>query len=92
MNRTFERNTKVEAAPLNQEAILFNPATSKFYLLNPTSAIIWDRLVSPTTAEALASDLCNSFEDLLPTDALTDVQTALNEMLSMELVIATDSA
>ena len=92
MNRTFQRNQRIEAAPLNEEAILFDPTSSKFFMLNRTSSFIWDRLSAPSTAESLAGEVCKSFENIGPEDALKDVRTALDEMLSMELVVASESA
>ena len=92
MVRTFQRNPRVEAAPLNEEAILLDPATSKFFMLNSTSSFIWERLAAPATADALASEICNAFDNVALPDALNDVRAALDEMLSMELVVASESA
>ena len=92
MNRTFQRNNRVEAAPLNEEAILLDRTTSKFFMLNRTGSFIWERLSTPTTAESLAGEICKSFENVAPADALNDVRATLDEMLSMELVIANDTA
>lgn len=82
----------MEAAPLNDEAILFDPANSKFFLLNRTSSFIWDRLATPATAEALAGEICKAFDDVAPTDVQNDVRTTLDQMLSMELVVTKDGA
>jgi len=86
MSQTYRRNTAVEAAPLNDEAILLEPEVSKFYLLNRTSSFLWERLSEPATAEALASEVCKTFDDIAQGDALRDVQIALEEMVSMKLV------
>lgn len=90
MSRTLQQNPRVEAAPLNDEGILFDPTTSKFFQLNRTSAFIWERLSKPTTAETLAEEICRSFGNVGLADALKDVQTTLDEMLSMELVVTKD--
>jgi hypothetical protein len=92
MNRTFQRHPRVEAAPLNEEAILLDPATSKFFMLNRTSSFIWARLSTPCTAESLAGEICKSFDSVAMPDALNDVRTALDEMLSMGLVVSNESA
>lgn len=92
MDRTFQRNPRVEAAPLNEEAILLDPATSKFFMLNRTSSFIWERLSTPSTAESLANEICKSFDNVAMPDALNDVRAALEEMLSMGLVVTNDSA
>src|SRR5262249_39623808 len=64
MNRTFQRTPQVESAPLNDEAILLNPTTSSFFMLNRTSSFIWDQLSKPTTAESLADQICETFDDI----------------------------
>ena len=91
MNRTFVRNQRIEAAPLNEEAILFDPTSSKFFMLNRTSSFLWERLSTPATAESLAGDICKSFDNIAEADALIDVRATLDEMLSMELVVANDA-
>jgi len=91
MNRTFQQNPRVEAAPLNEEAILFDPTGSKFFMLNSTSSFMWERLKSPTTAESLADEVCKNFENISPEDALKDVRSTLDQMLSMELVVVKDA-
>jgi coenzyme PQQ synthesis protein D (PqqD) len=91
MGRTYERNQGVEAAPLNEEAILLDPATSKFFMLNRTSSFIWDRLATPTTAELLAGAICQSFDNVDMPDALRDVRATLDEMQSMGLVLSKDA-
>ena len=88
MELTFTRNPRMEAAPLNEEAILLDPATSKFFMLNRTGAFIWERLATPSTAESLAGEICNNFENVAPAKALTDVRATLDEMVSMELVVS----
>lgn len=92
MDRTFKRNPRVEAAPLNEEAILLDPATSKFFMLNSTSSFIWERLSTPNTAESLAGEICKSFDNVAMPDALNDVRATLDEMLTMGLVVTNESA
>ena len=91
MDRTFQRNQGVEAAPLNDEAILLDPSTSKFFMLNRTSSFIWERLATPSTAESLAGEICKCFDNVALPDALNDVRTTLDEMLSMGLIFTKDS-
>lgn len=92
MDRTFEKNPNVEAAPLNEEAILFDPATSKFFMLNRTSSFIWERLTTPMTAKSLADELCKSFDQVQAADALNDVRAVLDQMVSMDLIVAKDAS
>ena len=75
---------------MNDEAILLDPATSKFFMLNRTSAFIWEHLSSPATAKSLASAICGHFSNAVPEDVEKDVGAALEDMLSMDLVVVRD--
>jgi|GEM_PF-829456 len=77
----------VEMAPLQQDAILFNPKSNRFCILNKTSSFIWSRLKSPASPEQIAEELCMNFSGVAPADALNDVQNALTTFLDLELVI-----
>ena len=88
--RKFQQNPRFEAAPLNDEAILFDPVTSNFLMLNRTSSFIWHELAEPGSAESLAALVCASFGNVEPVDALTDVKIALEQMLKLELVTTSD--
>jgi len=92
MQETFQRNQRIEAAPLNEEAILFDPTTSKFFLLNSTSSFIWDLLSGPSNLETLSSAMCEAFGNVSLPDARNDVQGALEQMLAMELIVRSDVA
>ena len=89
MGMTFERNKEVEAAPLNEEAILLDPASSNFFMLNSTSAFIWDQLSTPATIERIATAVVDTFADVTPEAAIADVSSTLDELVSKNLVIAT---
>jgi hypothetical protein len=92
MAMTFERNKEVEAAPLNEEAILLDPTSSQFFMLNSTSAFIWDQLSTPATIERIATAVVDTFADVTHETATTDVSTTLEELVSKNLVIATGDA
>ena len=88
MGMTFERNQEVEAAPLNEEAILLDPASSQFFMLNSTSAFIWDQLSSPATIERIATAMADTFADVTPDTAIADVSSTLEEFVSKNLAVA----
>jgi hypothetical protein len=92
MASMFQRHPKVEGAPLNDETILLDPDSAKFFMLNRTCAFIWERLSKPATAESLARELCMSFDNVTHDDALNDVRATLKEMLSLELVVTIATA
>lgn len=88
MHTCFQRNNVVETAPLQEEALLFHPRTNTFCVLNQTASFLWTCLVDPLTATQLADKLNQSFEGVKPADALEDVQRTLQEMQSLEFVVA----
>lgn len=87
----FRRHPAVEASALNDEMMLFHPTTGKFCLLNNTSTAIWSELegrarsVAQVTA-ALAEKFASPSED----EVRRDVESALQEMLSLEIVVVSD--
>lgn len=87
MNNEFSRNDQIEAAPLNEEAILFNPVSTNFFMLNQTSSFIWDNLPTARTVEALADRICAHFAQVTREVALRDVQIALDQMLQKQIVV-----
>ena len=88
MEPTFERNQQIESAPLDEENILVDPATSKFFMLNKTSSFIWERLLTPCTVESLAGEISEHYRDVTREDALNDVQKAMEQMMSEGLVVS----
>ena len=87
MTMHFQRNAHVEAAPLQEEMLLFQPQTNAFCVLNRTASFLWTCLAQPTTAEQLVEELRQHFEGVAPTETLQDVQSALQQLQSLELVI-----
>jgi Coenzyme PQQ synthesis protein D (PqqD) len=75
-------------ASLNEEAILFDPDKSRFFVLNHTGSFLWAQLSEPNTAEHLAREICKSFDGIELADALPDVQNALRQLLSLEIIVA----
>lgn len=86
MSSRFLRNPSIEAAPLQQELMLFNAATKKFCVLNASAAHIWGRLDEPRTAEELVNTLCEQFEATGRALVEEDVRTVLGQLESLELV------
>jgi PqqD family protein of HPr-rel-A system len=86
MSNRFQRNPSIEAAPLQQEVMLFNASTKKFCVLNASAALIWERLATPRTAEELASALCESFETSGRASIEGEVDAVLGQLERLELV------
>ena len=84
---TYSRASSVEAAPMQQETILFNSQTNTFCVLNSSATVVWDTLETPQTAEGLAARLALTFEGVTEEQARRDVQSALSEFASLSLVV-----
>jgi len=84
----FRRNPIIETAPLDEEIVLFHPATNRFIVLNGTGAFLWGLLSDESPASALAQAMCDQFAEIEYADALQDVEQMLGEMVSQELVVA----
>jgi len=82
-----QQNAAVETAPLQQDAILFHSGQNRFCILNRTSSFIWNKLQSPATAEQIAQELSANFEGVTPTDALRDVNAAIEKLIELDLVV-----
>jgi hypothetical protein len=89
MEKTFVQNRDVEAAPLNEEAILLEPISSNFFMLNSTSAFVWEQLSTPATIEGIATAIVDKFADVTRENATADVRSTIEELVSMNLVVAT---
>ena len=86
MGVRYSRSTAVEAAPMQQETILFNSQTNSFCVLNPSAAVIWNGLEAPQDAVALASRVCQAFDGITEEQARRDVEHALKEFVSLSLI------
>lgn len=87
MSDRYHRNPAIEAAPLQQELMLFNATTKKFCVLNSSAAHIWERLSEPRTADELVSSLREHFAGTDAAAVEKDVQTVLGQLVSLELVM-----
>jgi hypothetical protein len=92
VTRQFKRSPSVEAAPLQDECILFDPATNRFFVLNRTASRIWSRIERPATAEEIAREVASGFRGVTPERALGDVNRALERMLSLAVAVSVPAA
>lgn len=87
MTTQYRRATGVEAAPMQDETILFDPATKRFCLLNGTAAFLWERLQQPCTVDQVSADLCQSFDGADAGAVQQDVQAALEQLKDLAFVV-----
>ena len=91
MGETFSlqrlrRNAAIEEAPLQDELMLFNPATSQFFVLNRTMAFTWKRLDSAASLEDIATGITETFAGVSPETAAADVRNAVDNLLALGLI------
>lgn len=86
-SRVLRRNPKIEEAPLEKELMLFDPDSSRFYVLNRTMASIWKGCDGQTGPEAIVERLTQEFEGVDPVAAETDVRAALEDLISKGLLV-----
>ena len=76
----------LEAAPLENGAVLYHPVTKKFIMLNRSAAMIWGELATPKTREQLITRVRSAYPDVDEGLAVGDVAAALEQLKSLELV------
>ena len=86
MVTTYRRNPTVEAAPLQDETILFDPEAKQFCVLNGTAGILWDCLAEPATIEDLCRALTERCEGVEEVAVMEDVRSAIARMFEYQLV------
>lgn len=82
----YRRAISVEAAPMQNETILYNATTKGFCVLNPSAAMVWNSLETPQSADVLAAQLCHAFRGVSTAQAIEDVELVLTEFKSLSLV------
>jgi Coenzyme PQQ synthesis protein D (PqqD) len=82
----YSRDSNIEAAPLQDETILLQPAAKTFCLLNRTAAFIWNEMSEPASPELLAQRLSATFAGVGVHQARNDVESTLRQLASMGFV------
>jgi hypothetical protein len=87
----YQQGVGIESAPLRDEVILFHPSSNKFCVLNRTSSFIWSELQKPSSSAEVVERLGASFGGVDLDQARSDVDSALNEMLALGLVVRVEA-
>ena len=85
--RQLRRNPAIEQAPLQNELMLFDPAQSKFFVLNQTMAFVWNRCDGDTSLGDIATRLTEEFSGVDGETALRDVHGAATELTTLGLLL-----
>ena len=72
---------------MQDETILYNPATNKFCLLNGTAAFLWNQLESARSIEQLLDEVQRNFNGVDPQDAERDLRQALQQFSELSFVV-----
>jgi len=83
----YRKNPAIEEAPLQGEMMLFDPATSKFYVLNPTMAFAWTRCDGQHSLPVMATQLVEEFSGISGGEAEADLGKAFEELLNLGLLV-----
>lgn|SRR5574342_115527 len=86
--RVFSRTPRIEEAPLSDELMLFDPQTSRFFVLNRTMAFVWHRCTGEHSVTRMLEELTREFEGVEPRTAAVELDRAIEELMSMGLVAA----
>jgi len=87
----LSRNPQIEEAPLESDLMLFDPASSKFYVLNRTMAFVWRECDGEKTVEAILDLMTQNFRDIDRASASKDLGVAVDQLVSLGLVHAQQS-
>ena len=77
----------MEEAPLQGELMLFDAATSRFFVLNRTMSFVWKRCDGQYTVQGMARELPSEFDDVDAANAEMDVRKALGELEALGLLV-----
>ena len=91
VSRSLRRNPRIEEAPLEKELMLFDPESSRFFVLNGTMAFIWRGWEEDLTAPVIVERLEREFEGVDPAAARADVEKALEDLVSNGLLIDSEN-
>ena len=83
----MRQNPEIEASELNDELLLFNASTNKFFVMNPTAAFVWERTKQPIDEQEIASALFAHFNGTTREQVLDDVKGTLKHMQELGLLL-----
>jgi len=87
MRNSFVAATDVEVAPLADGAVLYDPKSGKFVMLNGSAERLWSQLSEARTEDRLIEGLCRSYPDIETVTARQAVSQALESLRRLDLVL-----
>lgn len=86
-DRPLRRNPKIEEAPLQGELMIFDPGSSRFFVLNRTMTFVWRRCDGAHGVAEMVDELRDEFAEVDPATAEVDLKKALGELASLGLLV-----
>jgi hypothetical protein len=86
MDTSLRRNPRIEEAPLQGELMLFDPETSRFFVLNRTMAYVWRHCDGELAWSRLVEGLSEEFSGVPGPAAEEDLRRAVDELRGLGLV------
>jgi hypothetical protein len=86
----YIQSPNADATMAGDRAAIYNRKTQSAITLNPTGTILWNSLTVPRDADQLTDSLRQRFPAVDPQQARSNVDAFLAELLTHELLQATD--
>ena len=86
-DRPWRRNPEVEEAPLQGELMIFDPASSRFFVLNRTMTFVWRRCDGTHGVREMVDELRSEFSEVDRETAEGDLKKALGDLAALGLVV-----
>lgn len=83
---SFLRNSMAIAAPVDDQVVALDIESGSCFGLNPVAAVIWEKLESAISVDALVSDLRQSY-DIDEETCTAEVSALLEELLDCKLIV-----
>jgi hypothetical protein len=83
----LSRKPKIEEAPLQNELMLFDPASAQFFVLNQTMAFLWKACDGQTSLPSIIGRALAEFAEADPDRVRTDFDAAAAELQRLGLLV-----
>jgi hypothetical protein len=76
----LKKTPGIEEAPLQGELMLFDPVSSKFFVLNSTMAFLWRHCDGDRSLDDVVTAMTDAFSGVDPETAKADLSAAVEEL------------
>ncbi len=81
----FRPSADVQGVSMNNETLLLNLSTGRYYTLNSLGTVIWEHCTGRTTVNDIYAVLCDRFE-VVPERAWDDLVALINQLIEEGLL------